>query len=80
MKVLIVHPQAKQILDYLRTEGGLTTEKAWTELHILSPARRVQELRNGGFDIETQWRKSSNGRRYGVYVLHEEEGRKIDAK
>ena len=80
MKELTFHPQAKQILEYLRTKGGLTTLSAWTELHILSPARRIQELRNGGFNIETEWRKTTSGRRYGVYILHETEGSEINAK
>lgn len=80
MKELTFHPQAKQILEYLRTKGGLTTLSAWTELQILSPARRIQELRNGGFNIETEWRKTTSGRRYGVYILHESEGREINAK
>lgn len=79
VKVLYVNPQSRKILEYLRTKGGLTTLDAWTQLQILSPAKRIQELRNGGFNIETEWRTTSNGKRYGVYVLHEE-GREINAK
>ena len=67
-------PQAQKVLNYLRNNTGLSTLDAWTILGVLSPAKRIEELRNRGFDITTEWRKTQNGKRYGVYVLHESEG------
>ena len=62
--------QDEQVLDYLRNHDGMTTADACREW-ILSPAKRVEELRLAGYDIETVYRYTETGRRYGVYVLHE---------
>jgi len=56
--------QELQVLNYLRNHEGMTTRDAYNEW-ILSPAKRVEELRREGYDIETIYM------RYGVYVLHE---------
>lgn len=73
-KGFIPTPQARAILNYLKNNTGITTLDAWSVLGILSPAKRIQELRNAGYNIETEWRKTNNGKRYGVYVLHLEGG------
>lgn len=71
MNKYIPNKQAMEILNYLRTHEWMSTENACFELHILSPAKRIEELRNGGYQIETVWKKTASGKRFGVYVLHE---------
>jgi hypothetical protein len=63
--------QTAMVLEWLRTRGGLTNREAVTELGIMSCPKRIEELRSAGHDIDTVFVKSSNGARYGVYVLHE---------
>ena len=62
--------QELQVLNYLRNHEGMTTHDANNEW-ILSPAKRIEELRNEGYNIETVYKRSGTGRRYGMYVLHE---------
>lgn len=64
--------QEAKVLYYLRTHDGMSTLDACSEM-ILAPAKCVELLRNAGYNIETVWRKTETGRRYGVYVLHEGE-------
>lgn len=45
--------QRKQILDYLQRYGSATTLEIRNELHILSPAPRILELRTQGHKIIT---------------------------
>lgn len=61
--------QRDRVLKWLRTKGELTTYQAVTELGIMSLPRRIMELKRAGHDIETIYRTSSNGVRYGVYRL-----------
>lgn len=68
--------QEQKVLDYLRDHDGMTTLDAYSEM-ICAPAKCIEVLRNAGYNIETVWRKSVTGRRYGVYVLHE--GGELDA-
>ena len=62
-------PQAEVVLDYLRTNGELTTRKAVTDLNIMCLPKRIEELRKDGVAIRTEYRTSANGARYGVYSL-----------
>ena len=68
--------QEQQVLDYLRDHDGMTTLDA-LKIKILAPAKCIEILRNAGYNIETVWRKTVTGKRYGVYVLHE--GGELDA-
>lgn len=61
--------QMEIVLDYLLTHGELTTRKAVTELNIMCLPKRIEELRKAGVAIETNYRTSPNGARYGVYTL-----------
>lgn len=61
--------QMEIVLDYLLTHGELTTRKAVAELNILCLPKRIEELRKTGVAIETNFRTSPNGARYGVYTL-----------
>ena len=72
-RLYIPAKQEGRILDYLREHDGMTTFDAMMDLRISAPAKCIEKLRNGGYDIETVWRKTNSGERYGVYVLHEEQ-------
>lgn len=61
--------QRDRVLKWLRTKGELTTYQAVTELGIMSLPRRIMELKRAGHEIETIYRTSSTGARYGVYRL-----------
>lgn len=63
--------QRAQVLQWLKTHGGLTNMEAVTELGIMSCPKRIQELRDEGYEIATCYRKSTSGARYGVYMLVE---------
>lgn len=67
-------PQTQIVLDYLKRYGYLTTREAVLDLNIMSLPKRIEELRKSGVPIVTEYRTSSNGKRYGVYSLIEQEG------
>lgn len=69
--------QSQTVLNYLRNNDGMSTIDAW-EISILSPAKRIQELRNAGFKIDTLYKRTESGKRYGVYVL--QKGDRNDGK
>lgn len=63
--------QRKRILDYLCAKP-LTTLAARSELDIMHPAARVQELREQGHEIYTHWETINSGQgkhRVASYVL-----------
>ena len=61
--------QTDVVLSYLKTFGELTTREAVIELNIMCLPKRIEELRNSGIAIRTDYRTSANGKRYGVYSL-----------
>ena len=61
--------QRSRVLNWLRTNGELTTRQAVTELNIMSLPKRIEELRKAGNNISMTYRKSQSGARYGVYTL-----------
>lgn len=61
--------QRDKILSYLKQNGTMTVRDAIFDLDINSPAKRVQELREMGYDIRTDWIVADNGTRYGAYRL-----------
>ena len=63
--------QRDKVLSWLRTRGGLTVREAMIELNINSLPKRIEELRNMGYPIRTDWVNGKNVR-YGVYRLEEE--------
>ena len=63
--------QKRAVLKYLAEHGEITTMQAVTELGILSLPRRIMELRHDGYAISREYRKTTNGSRYGVYKLEE---------
>lgn len=64
--------QCRKVLGYLRNHKGMTTIDSYMDLNILSPAKRISELRENGYQIETVWKHSLEGERYGMYILHED--------
>ena len=64
--------QEDAVLDYLRQHGTMTTLEAVTRLYVMNPQQRIKNLRKRGYDIETEYVRSAEGKRYGVYVLLEE--------
>ena len=65
--------QTEIVLSYLKNFGELTTREAVIELNIMSLSKRIEELRKEGVPIQTTYRTSENGKRYGVYSLAERE-------
>jgi len=62
-----VKSQRNKILNWLRT-SPLTMLQARSELDIMHPAARVQELKEQGHNIFTHWDRV-NGHRIAKYVL-----------
>lgn len=65
--------QKAAVMNWLQERGDLTVRMAVTELNIMSLPKRIEELRKDGKDIRTVYRRSENGKRYGVYVLVKKE-------
>lgn len=61
--------QRDRMLSYLKRYGTITVRDAIFDLDINSPAKRVQELREMGYSIKTDWVATKDGTRYGVYRL-----------
>ena len=61
--------QTDLVLRYLEDHGELTTREAVVYLNIMCLPKRIEELRNSGVAINTTYRTSANGKRYGVYTL-----------
>lgn len=67
--------QRARILKHLENGKALSTMQAREQLGIMSPAPRVKELREQGYQIDTYriTEHDSNGvphHRMGLYVLH----------
>ena len=63
--------QRLEVLKCLQNGGELTVISAVTQLGVLSLPRRIMELRNMGYPIVTEYRRSETGKLYGVYKLQE---------
>ena len=64
--------QRQQILAYLLAGNTLTTQQARLELFIMSPAPRIFELRQEGWNIKTErtiYEDSEGKHRIARYVL-----------
>lgn len=61
--------QRKATLNWLRTQGDLTFGDAFNILHIGDVRKRIEELRNEGYNIATV---PVPGRKYKAYRLIEE--------
>ena len=65
--------QRAALLKWLQAHQRITTLQARNELGIMHPAGRIQELRNAGNDIATdwQWEADATGKEHkqALYVL-----------
>ncbi len=67
--------QRSRIKAHFRNHSRLTTLQARSELDVMHPAGRIQELREEGFNIITHWRTDytpeGKPHRVAEYVLME---------
>lgn len=64
--------QKEITLNWLRTQGDLTFGDAFNILHIGDVRKRIQALREEGYNIITITKKTPSGAKYGAYRLIEE--------
>ena len=58
-----------KVLDYLYSHSGLTTRKAVNELNIMNVQDVILRLRRFGYNIQKEWIKTSNKKKYAIYSL-----------
>jgi predicted ArsR family transcriptional regulator len=65
--------QQAKILAYCKEHGSITVRDAFTKLNINSPTKRISELRQAGYDVQTfdESRVKDNGEtvRYKRYFI-----------
>lgn len=62
--------QHSKIINHLRTAGSITVREAMIEYHISSLTKRIQELREQGYDIlSTRKSHPVTGQKYTRYTL-----------
>ena len=64
--------QTQKILKHLKTGQSLTPIRALNWYGIMRLAARIIELREAGYNIETQMLVTRDGKRYATYRLKEE--------
>ena len=67
--------QRGKILAYCAEHGSITIREAFEKLHINSPSKRISEMRNGGYDVQSieEIRVKPDGEkvRYNRYFIKE---------
>lgn len=62
--------QTETILSHLKKTGSITQREALIDYSVQCLTKRIQELRDSGFQIETVQKKHpTTGQRYARYVL-----------
>jgi len=61
-------PQARSILDHLQHEGSITQVEAQAIYKARALTRRIKDIREAGFDIQSVWKRDHLGQRYVRYV------------
>lgn len=65
--------QKGKILAYCAEHGSITIREAFEKLYINSPSKRISEMRNGGYDVQSieEERINKNGDtvRYKRYFI-----------
>jgi hypothetical protein len=62
--------QTQQILKHLRKAGSISQREAIIDHSIQSLTRRITDLRDAGFNIESHWKKHPvTGQYYTRYTL-----------
>ena len=56
----------------MRRNDGITVWEAVYYLSILSLPRRIKDLREQGYNINIEYKKTPDGNRFGLYTLEEE--------
>lgn len=69
MKVIPGQCQNMKVLNHMIDVGSITFLEAWTLYSVRCLTRRIADLRQSGFDIETQLKRDNNGQRYARYSL-----------
>ena len=59
--------QREKIIDYINENGSITSYEACMRLGITQFATRVSELKEQGYNFETEWIKGKNRDRHVVY-------------
>ena len=54
MATIIKTSQKQDVLDYLDRNGSITQRQATRDLGVMRLASRINDLRNEGYDIETE--------------------------
>ena len=62
-------PQAQKVLTHLANHGTLSGVEAEAVYRIRHLPRRVADLRDAGFNIQSNMRKDPTGQRYVAYEL-----------
>ena len=47
--------QRQAVLNYIEEHGSITTKEAINKLGILSPTKRISELRRLGYEFDEEW-------------------------
>jgi len=66
-------PQAKLVLDYLKTGRTLTNIIAMTTLKVYALPRRIADLTEAGYNILKERKRDFQGAAYVAYSLPAEE-------
>ena len=61
--------QEELVLRYMQEYGAITSMDAFRDLNITRLSGRIYDLREQGYDIDTNYETSATGARYGVYTL-----------
>tara|TARA_R110002110_G_scaffold71488_2_gene191061 strand:+ start:96 stop:323 length:228 start_codon:yes stop_codon:yes gene_type:complete len=61
--------QGQKILMHLETKGSITPIEALHLYQVFRLAARVEELRQQGYEIETDMRTDLTGKRYACYSI-----------
>lgn len=62
-------PQARAVLNHMKTAGSITNVEANAVLRVRSVSRRITELRDCGYRIRKETKYDSTGQRYVRYYL-----------
>lgn len=64
--------QRQRIVNHCREHGSITNRDAMITLCINSPTKRISELRDRGYIVDTEWERGENAR-YKRYYIREGE-------
>lgn len=60
MSVMDALTQKSKILRYCEENGSITVREAFEKLHINSPTKRISEIRQAGYDVQTVMERRQN--------------------